>query len=670
MTAVSAIDDLTAAAVREAISLAQSGRIAAACEVGERALSDGGDGTTLHAMLGMLRCKSKEFQAALPHLRAAHSGRPGDIQILGNLVLALVETGSPEEAFALASPQRAKADRTLTIARYRGYVSQLLGDCRAASGAYEMVVAAAPADWQSWNNLGNARLLCGDFKGAIAAFERSVAINATAAETWLNLARALIKDRQLDEAEAKLRETAERFPSDARPLKELYDLMRSRERRDEALHEVLEQAVARAPNDRELMLALGGHRMLAQQFDAAEKACRAVLAADPHDADAWLDLATFWEHTAPERLSDLLNEIESAGVPSPVPDVVRAFVCRREKKYAEGLTAIEKVPRGFKPWMVEDLRGQFLDKLGHYDEAFAAFTRMNEAEVAETFDPLLKAEYYRSAQRQRLKAMTADWLASWAVGPVPTGRPAPVFLVGFPRSGTTLLDTMLMGHPDVSVMEEKPVLDLISREIGGFDGIASMNAQAVERARRQYFAGVERVGGDATRKVLIDKNPFHLMQVPLIHRLFPDAQFVLALRHPADVLLSCYISSFRLTPQLGNFLPLDTAAEFYDLAFGTWERSRELMTVDVQTVVYEQLVEDPEGQLRPVASALGLEWRNEMLDHAGTAASRDLIATASYAQVTEPIYRRSVGRWEQYRAHLEPVLPVLRPWAEKFGYSI
>lgn len=670
MTAVQALDDRTASAIREAIGLASSGRVAAACEVGERALEDGGDRTALNAMLGMLRCRLGDFDAALRNLRPAHEARPNDVPIANNLIMALVETGRHEEAFTLASLERAKTDRSLTTARYRGYVAQLLGDSAAAAEAYEMVVAAAPDDWQSWNNLGNARLLSGDFKRAVAAFRRGLGLNEGQVETWLNLARALTKDRQLDEAEEELRSAAERFPSDVRPLKELYDLMRSRERRDEALHEVLEQAVARAPDDRELLLALGGHRMLAQQLEAAERACRRVLDTDPHDADAWLDLATFWEHMAPEKLPDLLAEVEKAGVPSPVPDVIRAFVHRREKRNAEGLAALEDVPPGFKPWMVEDLRGQFLDKLSRYDEAFAAFTRMNEGEAAEAFEPLVKAEHYRSAQRERLDAMTADWLASWKAHAAAPKRPSPVFLVGFPRSGTTLLDTMLMGHPDVSVMEEKPVLDFVSREIGGFDGIPSLDAEAIERARRQYFDGVARVGGDATRKVLIDKNPFHLMQVPLIHRLFPDARFILALRHPADVLLSCYFSSFRLTPQLANFLRLDTAAEFYDLAFSSWERSRDLMPIEVETVVYEKLVEDAEAELRPVAEALGLEWRDEVLDHAGTASSRELIATASYAQVTEPIYRRSVGRWERYRTHLEPVLPVLRPWAEKFGYSI
>lgn len=670
MNAVSAIDDRTAAAIRHAIGEASAGRLAAACEIGERALDEGGDAVALNAMLGMLRCRSSEFEAALRHLRPAHEARPGDVSIASNLLMALVETGRTDEAFALASPELAKADRSLTVARYRGYVAQLLGHSAVAAEAYEAVVAAAPNDWQSWNNLGNARLLSGDFEAAVAAFRRSLDLNADSVVNWLNFARALVKAGQLDEAENQLRLAADRFPADAQPLKELHDLMRRRGRADDVLHEVLERALDRAPYDKDLLLAVSQHRVLAKQLEGAERACRAVLDANPHDIDAWLDLAYFYEHAASDRLPSLLAEVEQAGVPSPVPDIVRAFAHRRDKQYSEGLAALEPVPPDFKPWMVEELRGQFLDKLGEEDAAFAAFTRMNEAGAADSPELVARAANYRSAYRARLDSITDDWLASWKAGPVESDRPAPVFLVGFPRSGTTLLDTMLMGHPDVSVMEEQPVLDRVSRALGGFEAIANLDEQAVLRARNHYFEVAAAGGADAGRKVLIDKNPFHLMQVPLIHRLFPDARFILALRHPADVILSCYFSNFRPTTQLANFLRLDTAAEFYDIAFGLWERAREVMAIDAHTIVYEQLVENPEAQLRPLAEALGLEWRDELLDHTGTAASRDLIATASYAQVTQPIYRSSVGRWQGYRKHLEPVFPVLRPWAQKFGYSI
>jgi hypothetical protein len=410
--------------------------------------------------------------------------------------------------------------------------------------------------------------------------------------------------------------------------------------------------------------------MLALQMEAAERACRAVLDADPHDIDAWIDLARFHEHTDPAGLPRLLAEIEETEVPSPVPEIVRAFVHRRNKQYSEGLAALDHVAADFKPWIIEELRGQFLDKLGDFDAAFAAFTRMNEDAAADPPDSVARADHYRSLMRERMGPITAGWVGSWKAAPVPSDRPSPVFLVGFPRSGTTLLDTMLMGHPDVSVMEEKPVLDAVSRDIGGFDAIAGMDEEDVRRVRNQYFDGVARVGGDATRRVLVDKNPFHLMQVPLIHRLFPGARFILSLRHPVDVVVSCYFCNFRPTPTLDNFLRLESAAEFYDLAFAMWEKARDVIPINVHTVLYEQLVDNPEAQLRRLAEFLGLEWRDELLDHTGTAASRSLIATASYAQVTEPIYRSSAGRWERYRVHLEPVLPVLRPWAEKFGYSI
>ena len=131
------------------------------------------------------------------------------------------------------------------------------------------------------------------------------------------------------------------------------------------------------------------------------------------------------------------------------------------------------------------------------------------------------------------------------------------------------------------------------------------------------------------------------------------------------MLLSCFVSNFNLNSAMANFLSLDTAAEFYDLTFSSWENARSILPLKVHPVVYEEMVEDPAGVLRPVVEALGLEWHEDMLDHTKTAAGRGLITTASYAQVTEPIYKRSVGRWHNYRKHLEPVLPVLAPWVAK-----
>jgi hypothetical protein len=311
-----------------------------------------------------------------------------------------------------------------------------------------------------------------------------------------------------------------------------------------------------------------------------------------------------------------------------------------------------------------------LEGLGDHDAAFAAFARMNARQAEDPSQPLLRAKTLRDQLRKQLEQTSAEWIRSWKAPAVKSPRPAPVFLVGFPRSGTTLLDTMLMGHPDVDVMEERPVLNNLGTALGGFEKLADLDEGQVREAQGQYFEAAARHVELRDGALLVDKSPLHLNNVPFIHRLFPDARFILALRHPADSVLSCYASNFRLNSSMANFLRLDTAAEFYDLKFRTWENARALLPIEVHTIAYEQLVDDPEAELRRLSEALGLSWRDEMLDHRKTAAARGVITTASYAQVTEPIYQRSVGRWERYRKHLEPILPVLAPWAEKFGYKI
>jgi hypothetical protein len=171
-------------------------------------------------------------------------------------------------------------------------------------------------------------------------------------------------------------------------------------------------------------------------------------------------------------------------------------------------------------------------------------------------------------------------------------------------------------------------------------------------------------------KLLVDKNPLSMNSLPAIRRLFPDARIILALRHPCDVVLSCYITNFRPNNAMASFLSLDTAAELYDLSFALFEKSRELLQPPLHVNRYEDLVEDRDRELRPLLDFLGLEWDERVLDHESTAKARGHIKTASYAQVVEPIYKRSAGRWENYREHLEPVLPVLAPWVARFGYSL
>jgi len=129
------------------------------------------------------------------------------------------------------------------------------------------------------------------------------------------------------------------------------------------------------------------------------------------------------------------------------------------------------------------------------------------------------------------------------------------------------------------------------------------------------------------------------------------------------------MANFRLNDGMANFLTLESAADLYDASFSYYEHVQQLMPFPTHVVAYEKLVADRETELRALFDFLGLDWHDAVLDHQETAKKRGRIKTASYAQVIEPIYTRSAGRWEKYRKYLEPVLPVLRPWIEKFGYT-
>ena len=350
-------------------------------------------------------------------------------------------------------------------------------------------------------------------------------------------------------------------------------------------------------------------------------------------------------------------------------DLIRAFGARRAKKYVEGIAALERVPEGVESVVRWHLAGEMLEAVGRYDEAFGAFAAMNSAHALDESDPQQRAAQLRDRLRGQMDRTTREWHESWTAPPVVSDRPAPVFLAGFPRSGTTLIDTILMGHPDVAVLEEQPLLQTLDIGLARFNSLPDLDEEEIKRLQKGYFElAADRVEiGDKT--VLIDKSPLHLQRVPQIMRLFPDARFILALRHPADAVFGCFKANFRLNSAMSNFLSLETAAEFYDLTFQMWERARGVFSPEVLEVKYETMIKAPEATLRPIVEGLGLDWNDRILDHQTTARDRGVVKTASYAQVTEPLYRHADGRWRHYRKHLEPILPILEPWIAKFGYS-
>lgn len=670
MTTSTALDAGTATAIREALTAASSGRIADARRIGEAALASGGDAAALNAMVGTFCLKSGDFEAAARHLRVARAKRPDDIIIALNLGTALAQLGLFNEALEQAPRQLADKDPSGRLLRLRGFCAQSMGDYPTAIDAYESVIAVSPSDWESWNNLGNSRRSAGDPEGAVEALQRAAALAADAAPVRLNFANALAEAGRGAEAEAELRALARDFPGDWRSLRELHVLLRSQAREEEAL-DAIEEASRRNPEDLELKLAIASQRLLMLDNEGAEAGYGEVVRCDPRNASGNLGLAVTYElSNRAEDLTRLVTEAQERGVDDDVLNFIRAFDHRRAKRFQEGLAVMATVATELESARAAQLLGQLYDGAGDYDQAWRAFSRMNEIQRADPSRPEERAADYRQAIRRNLEASTPAWANAWADVEIDDGRPSPVFLVGFPRSGTTLLDTILMAHPQVEVLEEEPTLHRAGEFLSDYPNLPKAPRDLVLAARNAYFDAIAKRTPMAPGKVIIDKNPLFTVALPLIRRIFPDAKIILALRHPCDVALSCFTTNFRLNDGMSSFLRLDTTAELYDLCFTHFERVQSLLPMATHKVVYEKVVADRENELESLLSFLELPWNADVLDHQKTAFERGRIKTASYSQVVEPIYSRSSGRWRNYEEHLAPILPVLNPWIEKFGFAL
>jgi len=224
----------------------------------------------------------------------------------------------------------------------------------------------------------------------------------------------------------------------------------------------------------------------------------------------------------------------------------------------------------------------------------------------------------------------------------------------------------LRGHQ----LEEKPALHAAAQTIGGIDAFPALDGAEIAALRARYFAALDAIAPEAEGKLVIDKLPLGIVDTALVHRIFPEARFIFAERHPCDVVLSGFMTRFDPKGGMANFLDLGDTAALYDAVMAYWQRCREVFPLDVHAIRYERVIEDAEAELRPLAAFLGLDWDQRLLDHIGSAKARRHIGTPSYAQVAEPLYTSARGRWTRYRDALAPVLPVLAPWAERMGYPL
>ena len=445
-------------------------------------------------------------------------------------------------------------------------------------------------------------------------------------------------------------------------------------------------AAVRASSRPAQTLADAGRQCL--EFDRIEMAIRYLMRAS-RDAEASIGaLVTLADiYVRERRLADAARlAARAARIDRDDPRVLlaQAELSRRrgEREQAEPvLRALAAKPASGPPVRVRalyELAG-LLDEAGSYDEAMTALLEAKAIQRTEAgpYTAALRLIQQRSAEMERTigAAVLERWRAD-APALQPTRRIA--LLCGHPRSGTTLLEQVLDAHPDIQSAEETrlmhdeaylPLIRDLPEGTSILEALDSAPPGSLLRSRDNYFRCSERFLRTSIRgRLLVDKNPGLNALIPMVVRVFPEARFLVALRDPRDVVLSCFMQALALTPISSAFLSLEETVRHYASSMGFWLAMRPRMGDSWLEVRYEELVDDLPGAARRTLDFLGVSFDERVLRFHLHARTRR-VKSPSYADVLKPVYRTAIGRWRSYEKYLEPHLAGLQRFVGAFGYG-
>lgn len=449
---------------------------------------------------------------------------------------------------------------------------------------------------------------------AIAAYEQLLSAEPDRPDSWYNLAWLQRQARRYEQAVASYGEALNRgvrAPEEVH-LNRAVILSDHLARPGDAETE-LEAALKLKPDFVPALLNLGNLHEDRGNRTAAEAAYRRALDAAPNDALA---------------LSRL------AGV-SHAPELDEGLAARlREAIGKPGISAADEAGLGFA------LAG-LLDAAGRFDEAFDAASAANRASRAAS-----GARYDRAAAERFIDRL----IAGPAAGERPAVEQAPVFILGMYRSGSTLVEQILAGHPTIQAAGELELIPALAGQIPGYpESLATADEATLAAWRDFYLKGLAPIAREGA--LVTDKRPDNFLHVGLIKTLFPNAKIVHTRRNRLDNLLSLYF--LHLDPGMAYALDLDDAAHWYGQYERLMDHWKSLYPNDIFDVDYDELVESAEPLLKRLTGFLGLGWQDDLLDFT----QRDRpVRTASVWQVRQPLHARSSGRWRNYESRLGALL--------------
>jgi tetratricopeptide (TPR) repeat protein len=528
-----------------------------------------------------------------------------------------------------------------------------------AAESYRRALVLGPDYAIAHCNLAAIQNEQGAFEAGLASADRAIELMPGLSEAHINRANALVGRRRFAEAEASLRRALELMPQRPETYCALGAVLSELDRFDEAL-ECHRRAIELRPDDALLHHTFGGTLFRAQELEASEASYHHALSLDPDLARSWYGLGNTLQ--ARGRLEEAVSCFRRAHKMDPDLAEACEFLafnrqCAENEAELDHLgallrspdrPALDRISAGF-------ALGAFLDNIDCYDAAFPYFAEANAlhrqflADTGERFD----ADIFRREVDRLIERCTPALFAA-ATGFGNTSE-LPVFIIGMPRSGTSLLEQIAASHSRVFGAGERKDIFRISEAVLAHNRDKPIEEWDMRFARQladEHVARLRARGGGAAR--VIDKMPDNILDLGIIAVLFPAARVIFCRRDARDTCLSCFFLRFGEGHAFACDLA-DCGRQFLEIErlAAHWRRT---LPLSMLTVEYEALVKDPEGESRRLIEFLGLDWEPACLEFHRT--ERPVFSAANW-QVRQPIYTRAVGRWRHYEQHLAPLLAVL-----------
>ncbi len=407
----------------------------------------------------------------------------------------------------------------------------------------------------------------------------------------------------------------------------------------------------------------------------AEKYYKSVLDLKPDMLQAYKNLFFIYNRSNQfEKLKKILDKSKLNLGNNSIINFFQGIYDFENKDFKSVIENFEKIKidkKEIREFIIKnELLAKSYDYIGDFNKSFKYFVEANNS-IFQSYKNKYKKKYYINLINQRIKFYSKFDLKKW--NSKFSEQSDPVFLVGFPRSGTTLLDTILRTHNSIEVIEEKPIVQKFINNLtikikNDFSNLEKIKKTDYNKIRNIYFEERNKHVKLDKNKIFIDKLPLNLIFIGEICRFFPNAKFIFSKRNPYDTVLSCFMQQFAPNDAMMNFTNLNDTATFYDLSMSLYKQYYKFFRSNIHEIKYEDVVNNFDNTIKKLLEFLNLEWEEEVKKFYFTASKRGIISTPSYNQVSKPLYKKSINRWKNYEDKFQKIKPKLKKWIDEFKY--